>query len=116
MSSILPVPKKPGKVQLNLWVAESTNEALTEMAKKYHLRGRTQVAEVVIEKYLPKWIEQQEKVSAEEAPPTAMGGVEMPRDIPDDEDENVSGHRRIVPLTDATPRTKKKGARTARNV
>lgn len=52
MSSISAVPSKPGKVQLNLWISEDLNKALVKHAPERHLRGRTQLAEMIIEEYL----------------------------------------------------------------
>lgn len=46
------MPSKPGKVQLNLWIAEGTSKDLESLASQMHLRGRTQVAEWIIERYL----------------------------------------------------------------
>lgn len=52
MGNMLAVPDKPDKKQLNLWVSKETDDALRELAPQMHLRGRTQVAEVIIENYL----------------------------------------------------------------
>ena len=52
MSNMLAVPDKPDKKQLNLWVSKEIDDTLRELAPKMHLRGRTQVAEVIIESYL----------------------------------------------------------------
>lgn len=52
MVSMIPVPEKAGKKQLNLWISEDTDKALRRLAPQLHLRGRTQLAEVIIQEYL----------------------------------------------------------------
>lgn len=52
MITIRIVPTKLGKKQLNLWLSDATITALENLAPQFHLRGRTQVAEVIIERFL----------------------------------------------------------------
>ena len=52
MVTMLAVPIKPGKKQLNLWITEEADSALTRLAAKLSLRGRTQLAQIVLERYL----------------------------------------------------------------
>jgi hypothetical protein len=46
------VPVKEGKVQLNLWVSEDMDKALKRLAQQRNLRGRTQMAEIILNQYL----------------------------------------------------------------
>lgn len=48
------MPAHPDKKQLNLWVWNETYEKLTRLAPAMHLRGRTQVAEFIIEDFLSR--------------------------------------------------------------
>jgi hypothetical protein len=60
MDTMLFVPTKEGKKQLNLWIPEAVDNELKRLAPVFNLRGRTQVAEHIIFKFLENLPQEQE--------------------------------------------------------